>query len=343
LVICSEDANTEKCTFWSRGISYVFKFFYNNISVKGIWKKLNEVKVYDSLKVYLLELPCTKLMKSYELAVVSKKCDVIFAAIEDIRSKKGIEMFYLSKQLLNISYFRSYYGEFSTGKLLFQALIIEILGNFYSNKADISKLDIVVIQGENEYEVVNLIRMLYPVTKFITVLTQDKTWFENELEDIYIKTGLSISVMSDFEKGLKNADIIICYGDINKITAYTRLIKRGAMILHYIYDDILYKYGSGWGLNFLNRERYSNITELDLDNILINDLEIHIPPSIIMKLGNLIPKHFNSLELAEILIKSQISLPVNAKQRDPALQDLARVFNEGGYYIKQFKGFKLNK
>ncbi len=350
LVICSEDANTEKFTLLNRVVKYVGRLFYRNIRVKSMQKKLNLVEVYDGLKVYLLELPCTseefckiksktisnlaeiknkwisKLLKSYESAVASKKCNMIFAAIDEICSKMGIEMFYLSNQLLNNSYFKSYCGELSTGKLLFQALIVEILIKLYSNKADISQLDIVVIEDGNRHEVINVVRMLYPITKFITVLTQDKTWLENELEDIYIKAGLSISVMSDFEKGLKSADIIICYGDISKITTYKKL-KPKAMVIHY----------------HSNREEYLSITELDVNNIMINGLDIYIPPSIIMKLGRLKPKHFNSLELAEILIKSRISLPVNTKQRDAALQDLAKAFNEGGYYIKQFKGFKLKK
>jgi len=57
-----------------------------------------------------------------------------------------------------------------------------------------------------------------------------------------------------------------------------------------------------------------------------------------VKLGRLIPKYFNSLELAEIMIKSQLSLYTDTKQKGLIFHELENAFNEGGYYIKGFRG-----
>lgn len=328
LVLCSENIETStvdtktSVNIWHRALKLLGRLFYKDIVMDHIMdhieESLKEIEVYNDLKVYLLQLPCTI-------------NDEVFRTIELVCSKKNIGRFYFSRKLMNIYNLKEHYEEVSGGRFLFQALVVEILKKLYPDKADIGHLDIIVIEGDNKNEVINVVRMLYPVTKFITLLAMDRTWLQKELEDIYINTGLSISVISDFKKGLNNADVIINFGDMGKIDEYAK-VKPKAVILNF--GPGLYK--TGYLKSYLNKE------EISTGNIVICSLEIYIPPAIMVKLGKLIPADFSSLEMAEFLIQNRIGPLSNNVQGDYIMQDMARTFKENGYYIKGFIGVNIS-
>lgn len=285
-------------------------------------ESVEEISLNDELKMYLLRIN-------------DPSCPNVKELIESICSREGIERCYFSRRLKeNIGYENHTVGTESQkpGKILFYALTLEILKRFYAGRPNMNRLDIVVIEGSDRSEVINIIEMLSPITGFITVLAKDRTWLEKQVEEIYNDTGLSITIVTELNRCLRDSSIIINLGDTDDLCSWLKCDHQSIVLC---YSPSFY--------DMCNKSYQGYIKESDLKkgSILISNIDLYIPLSIMVKIGKLVPRDFSSLEMAELLLQNQLNLfPDDIEDRN-ILKEMEKGYKENGYYIKGIIGTNI--
>ncbi|NLI59011.1 MAG: hypothetical protein GX387_10950 [Clostridium sp.] len=207
-----------------------------------------------------------------------------------------------------------------SGYFIYTALLFNIL-EIIADKKDmnIKEFEIGIIQGDDNKLLYSYVKLLSPFVKFITIITNKKKYVQEEIDEIYDETGLSIRLTEDIESGLEGVDIIINLGDFNNFKKCKK-IKSHAIVINY---------------GIFKPE------EIIFNNIIINSILIKFDNSIESILDKNIISCFTRLELASIIFchKRDFCTNVNKNNVDNITESsIYSQFLKSGYKITALMG-----
>lgn len=207
-----------------------------------------------------------------------------------------------------------------SGRFIYTVLLVKILKKVAEKRnVSVKGLEIGIIQGNNNKLFFSYIRLLSPLVKFITIITNKKKYVQEKTEDIYDETGLAIRLTEDIESGLDDIDIVINLGDI-------RSFKKGKKIKS---NAVVINYGN------------AHSEEIIFDNIVINSISIQLDNSIESILDQNIIGCFSKLELASIIFchGKKNCANINKNNVDnKIINDVSNQFFKSGYKITALGG-----
>jgi len=278
---------------------------------------IKEYQLYEDLTMNVIELP-------YNLEELAQKEGGRAARlISRLCEKNGLERCVLPGKMNNIKEICELDKPkiiMYKGEILFRALIEQILRKLAGrNKENFYNCEVVIIEGNSRDELFAYVRCLLPLVKYLNIFTRSRKGIEDEVNNIYEESGLSIGIISDSLHAFKDADIIINLGDLTAIT-YRPRIKKGTLVIN-----------------------YGNINNLVIpdDCVVINGIDVSLPISLASKIPKNVSCSFNKLEIAEMIICSRLRLEADIMQNIPGynlMADISSEFNTQGYSISGFMG-----
>lgn len=308
LILCCEE-NVElrsNGSFCKAFLSVIKKAFRN----KKLECRLDVADLYEDTKAVLITLP----YRPEALAGLSSfKASKILKQINNIKKRYNVASVIVPDKLSKVKWLEDCGCSAFDGKRLYKALVVGILDGI-SSKRNIKTgdLNIAVICGGSVEEPVSMAKLLSPHVKYLAVVTDGKEEIEEELDGIFRETGLSISVTKDYRSGLKDADVVINFGESREFV-FNSKINTKAVIVNYGKLDL---------------------GRIFCENIIINGIEVRIPDDVSFALPKNIREYFTSAQLAEILIGHRLQEKlVDCRRPERVMEDMARQFAKDGYEI----------
>ena len=200
-----------------------------------------------------------------------------------------------------------------TGRLLFKALISNILDEIYSKRGfRIKDLDMAIVQGKSTEELFLYIRLLASSIKYLTILSEDNESIEKQVEDFYEETGLSMRVTHDCRSGFKGVNFILNLGDLLP----SMKLSSQAVVLNYGDSSCNRAFG---------------------ENIIINGIEVKLPSEMAAKLGKNVLDYYTQLELAEMMLYKKVDIHIEDVSIDTA-EKISKEFTKRAFSISGFVG-----
>ena len=283
---------------------------------KGIEKSYNAKNLMiDKINLFCIEkrierhFYSSKLLELYQVELQAKLASTILAY-----QKPKHEIQEYEAQDYKIQ------GEpINLGKVLFRALTLDILEKICSyKKIDLMQLDIAIVGNEeNKEDLFRIVWRLSPLVKYITILISDKetAWLDSIVEEIYNITGLSVGVSNNFNTTVINSDVLINYNNVFELNSYQGL-KRRTIVINNSLNDYVIGY---------EKPRFRNP--------LINSIEINLSEYFPCELESLIPGHFSTNQLVEILLGNKNGW-IEEKMEES--------FKKEGFQIKGLLGFNMD-
>ncbi|HHV98325.1 MAG TPA: hypothetical protein GXX36_01925 [Clostridiaceae bacterium] len=278
---------------------------------------IKEYQLYEDLTMNVIELP-------YNLEELAQKEGGRAARlISRLCEKNGLERCVLPGKMNNIKEICELEKPkliMYKGEILFRALIEQILRKLAGrNKENFYNCEVVITEGNSKEELFAFVRCLLPLVKYLNIFTHSRKEIEDEVNNIYEESGLSIGIISDSSHAFKDADIIINLGDLTKMTSRPR-IKKGSLVIN-----------------------YGNINNLAIpdDSVIINGIDVKLPVSLASKIPQNVSCSFNKLEIAEMIICSRLGLEDEIIHNNLGYNLMANIsseFNTQGYSISGFMG-----
>jgi hypothetical protein len=283
---------------------------------KFIDEPTKKIKINEELNIYIIRI-------KYTLEEINK-----FKRFKIKRFKKNIYKYSvenrLDKCILPVSAPESL--EFGiciknpfSGHFIYAALLVNILEIIAEKKGvSIKEFETGILHGDNNNLLYSYIKLLSPLVKFITIITNKKKNIQEEIDKIYYETGLSIRLTEDIESGLDGLDIIINLGDFNNFKKGKK-IKSNAIVINY---------------GTLNSD------EIIFSNIVVNGISIKFDNSFESALDKNTISCFTKLELASIIFcHSEDRTNVNGNIADNStVSSILSQFLKSGYKITSLVG-----
>lgn len=204
------------------------------------------------------------------------------------------------------------------GKIVYTALAEYILNDLCEKKGfSIREIDIAVIQGEDDLLPYLIIKLLSPVVKFITLVTDQKESMDKKIEEICDETGLSVRITDNLEDVLKNCDLIINYGNI-KINGIKYSIDSNSIIINYgELEDLL----------------------PEVKKTVICGIDIGLGDKYLQAFEKEIFKFYSSTEIAEIVLTNKKDENIDNLHNLldlKTIESIKEYFIEEGFYVKGY-------
>lgn len=256
-----------KTTFGTR-LFYLFR--------KKYFMQPNEtIKVSEDINFQIIKLPFSMTeLPNYNTVFIEK-------IINKNLTANNIKYCHIPATVKERGYFQSLECCPSHESVLLKMLLDTVIENIFSKKAErIGDLDLLLLAGENREETYEVIRLLEPQIRYVTIAANNKEAVEEEAENIFGDSGLSISVVGDYKAALKNADLVLNFA---KELPYLHKIKLKTQAIIF------------------------NLTDADLDGAfpektVISGLVPDLPKQLTSKLGMRIMQYYTRKELASLLI-----------------------------------------
>jgi hypothetical protein len=307
-----------KKNWFSRLRRRLEEHFHNKLPVLETVK----LEIFNQVTCYYLQLPYT--LEELRSAG-TRRIKNINDFLGNFLAETGLTHYLLPAELADIHRMEGGTTPCFYGPLLYKALLPVILDSLYNDRGIMaSQLDIAIIHSVSRHETLSVIRLLSRQVKYITLITAQKEQFEEELEEIFLDTGLSVRVTGECRNALKNADLIINLwgigvdGGIPRSAFHTGTSSR-TVILNY---------------------QPSAACESANGNTMINEVEVALPRSIAVKLQNNLLQYFDQRFLVEMLIFHRLGdLPPYQGDKDfPFLEKVAEIFKKSGFIISGLVG-----
>jgi hypothetical protein len=275
---------------------------------KGVDKSdwFETLEISDELNINLIRIPYS--IEKYR-DLKDKNKERILKDVMKICCEKGVKYCILPYKMQGNIENEGFYKNCSNGKILFKALLLNIINKVCSMRNfDINSIEIIIINGYDNTELLQIVKLLSSFIKFITIITKDMC-IKNEVEEIFYETGTSICMSEDYSN-LKRADIIINLGDIEECKNITR---EKTVILNYGKTADFYK--KFW---------------------VINDIRVSLPSNIVSKVDDRLWELYKVNEIAEILVLHKAGYPVigdGITSDSKYISKLAAVFDNDGYEL----------
>jgi hypothetical protein len=293
------------------------------IFIKNILSKekpnitLETIELYEDVKINIITLPYTleelKELKSTKIKGITENINNI------CNSVKAAECIF-PKSMEKIQITNSDTRNSDRCRRLYKALVKESINRLYLERnAEINALEVVIVQGDNNHELLTIINIILPLFKYITVLSSDRASLNDETGRIYSETGISIILSNDFRHGLKNADFIINLSNDNE-KIFNGNVNRKAIILNY------------------GRMDFAKVTT---ESIFITGINFELPQEVISKIKNNIYEFYKKHELVELIVlnKFENCCKCDYPNIDNVLvESISKEFRRCGFKISSFKG-----
>ncbi len=177
-----------------------------------------------------------------------------------------------------------------TGDILYKVLVEHILKDICEKQgSSIREVDIAVIQAEDDVLPYIVIKLLSPIVKFITLVTNHRDTMGKKLEQVCDETGLSVRITNDVESALENCDLVINYGNI-KSGSIKKTVNPNAIVINYgEFEDTL----------------------LGNRNTIINGIDIGLGKKYIEGFEKDIYNFYSPIEIAEVILTSKFDKSIN--------------------------------
>lgn len=295
-----EAANEERNNIQSHGdirsILGKITVFFKGIFLLSIFGKLKrafkgspviekKIEVDSNLVIYSIKLPFKLRELNKSSKIVRNKAERL---IFKICIEKSIDRCLIPADL-NVSLKNCEKSSF-TGDILYKVLVEQILRNICEKQgSSIREVDIAVIQGEDDVLPYIVIKLLSPIVKFITLVTNYRGMMEKKLEQMCDETGLSVRITNDVESALDSCELVINYGNI-KSSSIKKTVKSNAIVINYgEFEDTL----------FGNR------------NTIINGIDIGLGKKYLEGFETDLYKYYSPIEIAEIILTSKLHKSIN--------------------------------
>ena len=245
-----------------------------------------KIEIDSNLGVYIIKLPIklSKLNKSRKF--VRNKAEKLICKI---CMEKSIDRCIVPTHLKVV--LKNCKKSSFTGNITYNVLGELILKDICEKKGyNIREIDIAVIQGEDDVLPYIVIKLLSPIVKFITLVTNYREKMNNKLEELCDDTGLSVRITNDVESVLENCDLVINYGNV-KSSNMNNKIKSKAIVINYgEFEDTL----------------------LEDKNTVINGIDIDLGKKYLDGFEKDIYKFYSPIEIAEIILTSKFHKCINS-------------------------------
>ncbi len=314
LIICYKETEKLDKIGFIRFLKYKLRLVIENIKKQNAERWFERVEFTEHTSIYLINLP----FHIDELKQFTKKrIEKIQGKILKVCRAKGIKNCILPAVLTGLFENRDFFITSCGGQMLFKSILIDIINKVYSEKSvSISELDVAVIAGENELELLYMINMLSGIVKYLTVVTGNKEAIESEINNILEETGLAMGITSDVKNTLRNSQLVICLRKINiKSDEYSKMRKT---IINYSGDSI---------------EGFKG-------DLVINGITVGLPQQLLGKIKKEVYSFFSNAEIAEIFIcKNGVDLVGQNRgqyNNNNIMSYIYFEFGKGGYKITGF-------
>ncbi len=300
------------------------KFISGKVKKMKIENWFSWVEATGNSGFYLIKLP----YEISELRSLNKnRIKGLSCKISQVCSKKNIDVCILPGLLEDIFECDGIFKNSFKGRLLYKSILINIIKRIYREESDvINDLDVVVIHGNDNDELLHVINILSGFVRYITLVTGCKEAVENEVSNIFENTGLAVGITSDNKNTLKNSHLVVNLGSLSiDFNTYSGSASTKVVI--------------NYGETYVKNPISGNVS-------LIEGAIIKLPEKVLRKLEKEIFLFFNETEIAEILISSKagaINSFCKGNLGDLSLNELmALEFDSGGYEISGFTGKNSN-
>ncbi len=311
ILFAKTHANEDKNSFFKD----IFLKVTNIFKKKEINIDFEVASIYSGLNVYFIKLPYSKANIEN---MMPQKLNKLLEGVKSFLDRKSI-IYCVYPAGVHLNFGDRFIESNFFGGHLFKGLFRRVIKSIYNeNNIDPDDLNIAIISGEEEEETNGLLNVLAPEVKYLTIIDKQKDRYNDLMDRVYEKTGLSIVLTEDLRTALKTSDILINLSQSIKPASRTRL-KPGMLLVNYGKIDGL---------------------EISDDNVVINGIEItykeFIPEKIKMEFFNF----YNKLEFLEMIILFSITLdgPKSFDFSDEYVRRVEEEFDKLGGCIKSFKG-----
>lgn len=283
----------------------------------NISKEIQEIKLFDDEDVNIISILLPFTIKDLE-----RKAEAIKNKISEICSANKIDKCIIpagiSEKLIGDG---GLFQVFS-GETLFKSLLLLIIEEICKRKElMVNEADISVVQGNCAEELITFARILSPHIKYLTLITEFSNEIENEIDNLYAESGLSVSITSDISGGIRDKDIVINLGNMDKSALESRINQKA------------------WIINYGNND----INKSSSRNIIINGVKINFPENIKKRIEDVknVELFYESSQIAEAciyykLLKSTAGLSFH--DHNKLYEDVAREFTKNGFKISGLIG-----
>ena len=276
---------------------------------KADWSETLEIT--GEIVIHLIRIPYS--MEEYRELNDKKRQMILRDAMEICRSK-GVKHCILPFKIQEDIESEGFYKKCWDGKILYRALLVNIINRVcYIKDLDINSIEIAIINGNDNAELLQIVKLISSFIKFVTIITKDMS-INKEIEEIFYETGTSIGVSGDYSNTLKRADLIINLGDAEEFNCF---IKEKVVVLNYGKAADFYK--KVW---------------------VINDIKVELPLSVAFKLDESLLELYKVNEIAEMLIMNKVGYPMvdeGCKFDLDFIAKMTEVFDNDGYELEGFE------
>jgi hypothetical protein len=313
MILCSENEDVIKEKPLN-SITYKIRSIFKG---REIQIKVNKVELYKDLNMYII-----KIQNTIEnlLLIKQKQLNDILRSVSDICMKNNIRDCIIPESLPDKFQSIGCIKKKFSGQYLYMSILQNILNDLLSgNKNSIDELEIAVINGDSEERLFTIIHLLMPKIKYLTIITEDKEFLENNINRICSETGLSIRLTSDIKNTLKDIDLII---NLNSSITFKEIHKLKPSTVMINYAEPITSWAS-------------------VENVIINKIDIGIPTVLKNKMDSNYIKSFTSLEFSEIILSHKLNIEddiLGDHYNCDNMQILANAFKQCGFRIEGFFG-----
>jgi hypothetical protein len=209
-----------------------------------------------------------------------------------------------------------------SGTTVYKSLLVLIIKEICDrNHLNMNEMDIAIVQGDKKEEVLTFAKLLSPYVRYLTLITHEGHCIEEEINNIYAESGLSIGVTNDIKGGIKNRDFVVNLGNLKSS-----------------HLDIKYD-ANTWIINYGDEEINKSICK----NTIINGVEVSFPKNINTKIMDIedIGNSYSKLQITEAYLFLKLNKG-NTYRFDidsvNIYESIAQEFKKDGFKIIGFKG-----
>jgi hypothetical protein len=203
----SQTVENNKAGFLAEFLQWIFK----TKKKLNINKEIEEINLFDNESISVISIPLTYSIKEFKdkKEAIEKK---IIAICNSHKVDKCIVPVSIAEDLSRESeLFQSF-----SGMLLFKSLILLLIEEICKRReSTINEMDISIVQGDSAEELITFVKILSPHIRYLTLITSLDKEIEDELNSLYIDTGLAVGINSDLNRSIRNKDIIVNLGNLN--------------------------------------------------------------------------------------------------------------------------------
>lgn len=299
---------------------------YKDTSCDGF--VLHKLPVYNSMNLCIVKLPHGL---DFIKSCGGKRVKKISKATETFCKVNNLQNCILTDALSDSGHFDYCRKGIFNGQYLYKSLLNNILDEIYTKRGIIIRsLDIVVIRGENDFELLNTLRLLSERVKYITVISEESAGIEGEFDAILSNSGLSIVIARKSDRVIKNADLIINLLTPNSETNFQDISTK-TLIQNIRAKTLIIDYALQTGIGYFDA------------GILIRGVETVLPVNILKQIDTAVYNFFSMTAVSEMLLCYKLnignSLPVKASDLSyETMKSISEEFKRDGFRFGRFVG-----